>query len=99
MPVQAVDNAGAAPNNEAVLAASGAVSAAVTAAPVAVSTGVKYSGNVDLECDLIVIGGGPGGSAAFRAADLGLNIIVVKGAAMSAIGATKFEARQAKIRV
>jgi len=34
-------------------------------------------GNVD--CDLLVLGGGPGGySAAFRAADLGLNVILVE---------------------
>ena len=32
-----------------------------------------YSGTVDIECDLLVLGAGPGGySAAFRAADLGL---------------------------
>lgn len=36
-------------------------------------------GVVDPDCDLIVIGGGPGGySAAFRAADLGLNVIMVE---------------------
>jgi dihydrolipoamide dehydrogenase len=33
----------------------------------------------DLECDLLVLGGGPGGySAAFRAADLGLKTIIVE---------------------
>ncbi len=33
----------------------------------------------DLECDLLVLGGGPGGySAAFRAADLGLNTVLVE---------------------
>ena len=32
-----------------------------------------YSGTVDIECDLLVLGAGPGGySAAFRAADLGV---------------------------
>ena len=34
---------------------------------------------VDADCDLVVIGGGPGGySAAFRAADLGLKVILVE---------------------
>ncbi|MGE4377722.1 MAG: dihydrolipoyl dehydrogenase [Burkholderiaceae bacterium] len=33
----------------------------------------------DLECDLLVLGGGPGGySAAFRAADLGLRVVLVE---------------------
>lgn len=38
-----------------------------------------YSGPVDVECDLLVLGGGPGGySAAFRAADLGLKVVMVE---------------------
>ena len=38
-----------------------------------------HAGTVDLECDLMVLGGGPGGySAAFRAADLGLKVILVE---------------------
>ena len=33
----------------------------------------------DIECDMLVIGGGPGGySAAFRAADLGLKVVIVE---------------------
>jgi dihydrolipoamide dehydrogenase len=33
----------------------------------------------DLQCDVLVLGGGPGGySAAFRAADLGLNVVLVE---------------------
>ena len=45
------------------------------AAPVA-ST---YAGPADLDCDLLVLGAGPGGySAAFRAADLGLKVILVE---------------------
>ena len=51
-----------------------APSAAVPA-PVASS----YSGSVDVECDLLVLGAGPGGySAAFRAADLGLKVVLVE---------------------
>jgi dihydrolipoamide dehydrogenase len=39
----------------------------------------NYTGVVDLECDLMVLGGGPGGySAAFRAADLGLKVVLVE---------------------
>jgi dihydrolipoamide dehydrogenase len=36
-------------------------------------------GGADLECDLLVLGAGPGGySAAFRAADLGLKVVLVE---------------------
>ncbi|GGY63770.1 dihydrolipoyl dehydrogenase [Pseudoduganella albidiflava] len=39
----------------------------------------SYSGNVDIQCDMMVLGGGPGGySAAFRAADLGQNTVIVE---------------------
>ncbi len=45
-------------------------------APAAAST---YVGAVDIECDLLVLGAGPGGySAAFRAADLGLKVVLVE---------------------
>lgn len=38
-----------------------------------------FSGKADLDCDVVVIGAGPGGySAAFRAADLGLNVVLVE---------------------
>jgi dihydrolipoamide dehydrogenase len=51
-----------------------------TAAPIAVSNAASaFQGKVDHECDLLVLGAGPGGySAAFRAADLGLNVILVE---------------------
>ena len=36
-------------------------------------------GSADIECDVMVLGGGPGGySAAFRAADLGLKVVIVE---------------------
>ncbi len=39
----------------------------------------SFKGTVDLECDLLVLGAGPGGySAAFRAADLGLKTVIVE---------------------
>jgi dihydrolipoamide dehydrogenase len=41
--------------------------------------GGSYSGGVDLECDMLVLGAGPGGySAAFRAADLGMKTVLVE---------------------
>jgi dihydrolipoamide dehydrogenase len=39
----------------------------------------SYSGQVDVECEMMVLGAGPGGySAAFRSADLGLNTVLVE---------------------
>ena len=39
----------------------------------------SFAGSADLECDVLVLGGGPGGySAAFRAADLGLKVVLVE---------------------
>ena len=39
----------------------------------------SYSGKVDIECDMMVLGAGPGGySAAFRSADLGVNTVLVE---------------------
>ena len=39
----------------------------------------RFSGTADLACDVLVLGGGPGGySAAFRAADLGLKVVLVE---------------------
>ncbi|WP_408117006.1 dihydrolipoyl dehydrogenase [Caballeronia grimmiae] len=39
----------------------------------------SYSGSADVECDMLVLGAGPGGySAAFRSADLGMNTVLVE---------------------
>jgi dihydrolipoamide dehydrogenase len=39
----------------------------------------RYTGRADIECDMVVLGSGPGGySAAFRAADLGLKTVLVE---------------------
>ena len=49
------------------------------AAPVAAPPASSYAGGADLECDMLVLGAGPGGySAAFRAADLGLKTVIVE---------------------
>ncbi|WP_140628672.1 dihydrolipoyl dehydrogenase [Methylibium rhizosphaerae] len=49
--------------------------AASAPAPVASS----YAGGADIECDMLVLGAGPGGySAAFRAADLGMKTVLVE---------------------
>ncbi|WP_333783707.1 MULTISPECIES: dihydrolipoyl dehydrogenase [Paraburkholderia] len=39
----------------------------------------SYSGSADIECDMLVLGAGPGGySAAFRSADLGMKTVLVE---------------------
>ncbi|NEX61226.1 dihydrolipoyl dehydrogenase [Noviherbaspirillum galbum] len=49
--------------------------APAAAAPQAAS----YSGGADIQCDMLVLGAGPGGySAAFRSADLGMNTVLVE---------------------
>ncbi|MFN6184538.1 MAG: dihydrolipoyl dehydrogenase [Burkholderiales bacterium] len=62
-----------------------AAPAAAVPAPVAMASNVpapqagSYSGAVDHECEMLVLGAGPGGySAAFRSADLGMNTILVE---------------------
>ncbi|HET7793528.1 MAG TPA: dihydrolipoyl dehydrogenase [Rhizobacter sp.] len=53
--------------------------AAPAAAPVAAPPAATHAGGSDFECDVLVLGAGPGGySAAFRAADLGLKTVLVE---------------------
>ena len=53
------------------------VAAAVAVAPQASATPAAQSG--EIECDVMVLGAGPGGyTAAFRAADLGLNVVLIE---------------------
>ena len=52
--------------------------ASAPVAPVA-PVASTYSGNVDITCDMLVLGAGPGGySAAFRSADLGMGTVLVE---------------------
>ncbi|MDQ2942700.1 MAG: dihydrolipoyl dehydrogenase, partial [Candidatus Dormibacteraeota bacterium] len=49
------------------------------AAAIPVPAAATYSGSVDLECEMLVLGSGPGGySGAFRAADLGMKTVLVE---------------------
>jgi len=56
-------------------AAPAPASSAGATAPAAAS----FGGKADIECDMMVLGAGPGGySAAFRAADLGMNTVLIE---------------------
>jgi dihydrolipoamide dehydrogenase len=56
-----------------------AAPAAAPAAPVAAPAAASHGGSADIECDMLVLGAGPGGySAAFRSADLGLKTVIVE---------------------
>src|SRR5437762_1480002 len=58
-------------------AASAAPSAAAAVAPI--SPAAAYSGGADIECEMLVLGAGPGGySAAFRSADLGMKTVLIE---------------------
>ena len=69
-----------APSPAPAAAAPAPATAAATATPAAPApVASTYAGGADLECDLLVLGGGPGGySAAFRAADLGMKVVMVE---------------------
>ena len=60
-------------------AAADAPATPAPAAPAAPIPGAAtYTGKADIECDMLVLGAGPGGySAAFRAADLSLKTVLV----------------------
>jgi dihydrolipoamide dehydrogenase len=65
----------AAPAAAAPAAAPAPANAPAAPAPAAAS----YAGGADLECDMLVLGAGPGGySAAFRAADLGMKTVLIE---------------------
>jgi len=56
-----------------------AATAAPKPAPAPVPGAATYTGKADVECEMLVLGSGPGGySAAFRAADLGMKTVIVE---------------------
>ncbi len=56
-----------------------AAAPAPATAPAPSPAAASYAGGADLECDMLVLGAGPGGySAAFRAADLGMKVVLVE---------------------
>jgi len=60
-------------------AAPAAKPAAAPAPQAPIPGAATYSGKADIECEMLVLGAGPGGySAAFRAADLGMKTVLVE---------------------
>ncbi|ABE44585.1 dihydrolipoyl dehydrogenase [Polaromonas sp. JS666] len=58
---------------------SGQAAPASAAAQAPAPAAASFAGTADLDCDVLVLGAGPGGySAAFRAADLGLKVVLVE---------------------
>ena len=80
MVVVVVEAAGAAAAAQPAEAKPAPVAAAPAAQPLPVAVSASaYAGTADVECDMLVLGAGPGGySAAFRAADLGLKTVIVE---------------------
>lgn len=69
----------AAPAKAAEPAKAAAPAATPAAAPAPAPQAGSYAGAADIECDMLVLGAGPGGySAAFRAADLGMKTVLVE---------------------
>jgi len=72
-----VTASGAAPSAVAPLTVASVAAPMVSAESTPITS--SYAGTVDMECDMMVLGAGPGGySAAFRSADLGMNTILVE---------------------
>ncbi|HDR9203064.1 TPA: dihydrolipoyl dehydrogenase [Burkholderia vietnamiensis] len=77
--VEASAGAGAAAPAKAPEAPKPAAAAPAPAAAAPAPQAGSYSGSADIECDMLVLGAGPGGySAAFRAADLGMKTVLVE---------------------
>jgi len=75
-----VEGAGAAAAAPAAASPPPAKAAASAAAPAAPIPGAaRYGGKADVECEMLVLGAGPGGySAAFRSADIGMKTVLVE---------------------
>ena len=78
--VEAAGAAAAAPAAAPTAPAKAATPSPTASAPAApIPNAAKYSGKADLECEMLVLGAGPGGySAAFRSADLGMKTVLVE---------------------
>lgn len=73
------DAASTPPTASAPAPSASAPSPAPAAPAVVAGPASQYSGAANLDCDVVVLGAGPGGySAAFRAADLGLKVVLVE---------------------
>lgn len=74
-----VEGAAAASSKPAHAPAASAPAPVKAATPVAAPAASKHSGSADVTCQMLVLGAGPGGyTAAFRAADLGLQTVLVE---------------------
>jgi dihydrolipoamide dehydrogenase len=74
-----VEAAGAAAEAPKAAAPAPAAAPAAAAAPAQAPQAGSHAGGADFECDMLVLGAGPGGySAAFRSADLGMKTILVE---------------------
>ena len=77
--LEAAGAAAAAAPAKAPAAAAPAAAPAPVAAPVTAPKAGQFAGTVDVECEMLVLGAGPGGySAAFRSADLGMKTVIVE---------------------
>jgi dihydrolipoamide dehydrogenase len=69
----------AAPDIAPATAPANAPAAVAATVPQAAPQAGQFAGTVDIECEMLVLGAGPGGySAAFRSADLGLKTVIVE---------------------
>ena len=77
--LDAADAGSAQAGNTAAAAAPPASAPALAAPATAAPPAAAFAGGKDMECEMLVLGAGPGGySAAFRAADLGMQTILVE---------------------
>ncbi|MFN8893707.1 MAG: dihydrolipoyl dehydrogenase [Betaproteobacteria bacterium] len=77
--IAVLETAGAAAPAPAPAPVASALAAPAVVVPAPAPAAARFGGTADLECDLLVLGAGPGGySAAFRGADLGLKTVLVE---------------------
>jgi dihydrolipoamide dehydrogenase len=77
--ILALEPEGAAVEPKAPAAAPAAAAPVTESAEATAPLAAKHAGGADMECDMLVLGAGPGGySGAFRAADLGMSTVLVE---------------------